>query len=69
MARLSAFPVRAGRPFARGAHLDRLERSCAALRLPCPRAELEADIDVLLARAPGGDVVVRVILTGSSLRG
>jgi branched-chain amino acid aminotransferase len=58
-----AFPVRDGRPFARVAHLDRLEHSCAALALPYPRAEIEADIDLLLSRAPGGDAVVRVVLT------
>jgi branched-chain amino acid aminotransferase len=58
-----AFPVRDGRPFARSAHLDRLERSCAALELPCPRAEIESDIELLLTRAPGGDAAVRVVLT------
>jgi branched-chain amino acid aminotransferase len=63
-----AFLVRDGRPFARTAHLDRLERSCEALMLPCPRAELETDIDALLARAPSGDVVVRVILTRGGRR-
>jgi D-alanine transaminase len=34
-----AFPVRDGRPFAGAAHLDRLERSCEALMLPCPRTQ------------------------------
>jgi branched-chain amino acid aminotransferase len=63
-----AFPVRDRRPFARCAHLDRLERSCEALMLPCPRAQLENDIDVLLAHAPGGDAVVRVILTRGGRR-
>jgi branched-chain amino acid aminotransferase len=63
-----AFPVRDGRPFARSAHLDRLERSCAAVMLPCPRAQLEADIDVLLAEAPRGEAVVRVILTRGGRR-
>jgi branched-chain amino acid aminotransferase len=63
-----AFPVRDGRPFARAAHLDRLERSCESLRLPCPRAQLETDIDILLARAPHGDAVVRVILTRGGRR-
>jgi branched-chain amino acid aminotransferase len=58
-----AFPVRDGRPFARSAHLDRLERSCRALDLECPRAEIESDIDLLLTRAPGGDAAVRVVLT------
>jgi branched-chain amino acid aminotransferase len=58
-----AFPVVDGRPFARAAHLDRLERSCAALDLPCPRGLIESDIDLLLARAPEGYAVVRVVLT------
>jgi branched-chain amino acid aminotransferase len=58
-----AFLVRDGRPFARRAHLDRLERSCEALRLPCDRAAVDADVDLLLTAAPPGDVVVRVILT------
>ncbi len=58
-----AFPVRDGRPFARSAHLDRLERSCQALVLDCPRAEIESDIDLLLSEARGGDAAVRVILT------
>jgi branched-chain amino acid aminotransferase len=63
-----AFPVRDGRSFARSAHLDRLERSCDALMLPCPRAQVEADIDLLLTRAPEGDAVVRVILTRGGRR-
>ena len=63
-----AFPMRDGRPFARSAHLDRLERSCAALMLPCPRPQLEADIDILLAQAPPGDAVVRVVLTRGGRR-
>jgi branched-chain amino acid aminotransferase len=58
-----AFPVRDGRPFARAAHLDRLERSCQALSLSCPRARLESDIDLLLGQAPAGDAAVRVVLT------
>ena len=58
-----AFPVKDGRPFARSAHLDRLERSCAALMLPCPRDQIETDIDLLLTRAPDGYLVVRVVLT------
>jgi branched-chain amino acid aminotransferase len=58
-----AFPVRDGRPFARSAHLDRLERSCQMLMLECPRAEIESDIDLLLGEARGGDAAVRVVLT------
>jgi branched-chain amino acid aminotransferase len=58
-----AFPVVDGRPFARSAHLDRLERSCAALDLPCPRDLIESDIDLLLTSAGDGYMVIRVILT------
>jgi branched-chain amino acid aminotransferase len=58
-----AFPVRDGRPFARSAHLDRLQRSCEMLVLECPRAEIESDIDLLLSEARGGDAAVRVVLT------
>jgi branched-chain amino acid aminotransferase len=58
-----AFPVLDGRPFARAAHLDRLERSCAALDLPCPREQIETDIDLLLTRAGEGYLALRVVLT------
>jgi branched-chain amino acid aminotransferase len=58
-----AFPVIDGRPFARAAHLDRLERSCAALDLPCPREQIEADIDLLLTRTGDGYMAIRVLLT------
>jgi branched-chain amino acid aminotransferase len=58
-----AFPVLDGRPFARAAHLDRLERSCAALDLPCPREQIEVDIDLLLTRAGDGYLAIRVVLT------
>jgi branched-chain amino acid aminotransferase len=58
-----AFPVVDGRPFARAAHLDRLERSCAALDLRCPRDLIESDIDLLLTRSTSGYAVVRVVLT------
>lgn len=58
-----AFPIKDGRTFARAAHLDRLERSCLSLALPCPRADIEADIDLLLRQAPEGYAVIRVVLT------
>ncbi len=63
-----AFPVRDGRPFARSAHLDRLERSCRALVLDCPRDLVEADIDLLLGEAGPGYLVVRTILTRGGRR-
>jgi len=58
-----AFPVVDGRPFARAAHLDRLEQSCAALDLPCPREQIEADIDLLLTQTGDGYMAIRVLLT------
>ena len=63
-----AFLVRDRRPFGRDAHLDRLQRSCAALRLPFERGQLDSDIDLLLSTAPAGDVVVRVIVTRGGRR-
>ena len=63
-----AFPVVDGRPFARAAHLDRLERSCRALALDCPREQIESDIDLLLRQAPDGYTVVRVVLTRGGRR-
>jgi branched-chain amino acid aminotransferase len=63
-----AFAVVDGRPFAMAAHLDRLQRSCRALALPCPRAQIESDVERLLARAPSGYAVVRVVLTRGGRR-
>lgn len=63
-----AFPVRDGRPFARAAHLDRLERSCRALQLDCPRELIDADINLLLGEAGPGYLVVRTILTRGGRR-
>jgi branched-chain amino acid aminotransferase len=63
-----AFPVLDGRPFARAAHLDRLERSCAALDLPCPREQIEADIDLLLTRTGDGYMAIRLVLTRGGRR-
>src|SRR5260370_24758130 len=40
----------AGRPFALAEHLDRLERSAAAIELPVEREALEAAISALLAQ-------------------
>jgi branched-chain amino acid aminotransferase len=58
-----AFRLYAGRPFAMNAHLDRLERSCAALGIDCPRALVERDIAALLDAAVGRDAILRYILT------
>jgi branched-chain amino acid aminotransferase len=58
----------AGRAFTLAEHLDRLERTCALLRLPCPRAELEDDIAGLLAWAGPVSVDLRVVLTRGGRR-
>lgn len=57
-----------GRPFALGDHLDRLERSSAAIRLEFDRAALEREIDALLAEAGGPDGQLRLIVTRGGRR-
>jgi branched-chain amino acid aminotransferase len=57
-----------GRPFALGDHLDRLERSAAAIRLEFDRATLEREIDALLAKAGEPDGQLRLIVTRGGRR-
>jgi branched-chain amino acid aminotransferase len=61
-----------GRPFALTAHLDRLERSAANLRLGAgvPRSELEAEAGELLAARGGAefDGCLRLVLTRGGRR-
>jgi branched-chain amino acid aminotransferase len=57
-----------GRPFALGEHLDRLERSSAAIRLEFDRAALEKEIDALLIEAGGPDGQLRLIVTRGGRR-
>jgi branched-chain amino acid aminotransferase len=57
-----------GRPFALGDHLDRLERSSAAIQLEFDRAALEREIDALLAAAGGPDGQLRLIVTRGGRR-
>ena len=64
--------VYGGRPYALGAHLDRMNGSAAALRLEgeFPRGELESDVASLL-EARGGerfDGCLRLVLTRGSRR-
>jgi branched-chain amino acid aminotransferase len=54
-----------GWPFALRDHLDRLERSAGALRLPFHRRALEREIDALLTGTGGPDGQLRLIVTGS----
>ena len=58
----------AGRPYALGAHLDRLERSGATIDLPVPRAELETEIAALLQRNGDADAQLRLLVTRGGLR-
>jgi len=58
----------AGRAFTLGEHLDRLERTCAALRLPCPRELLEAELAALLAWVGSVFADVRLVLTRGGRR-
>ena len=58
-----------GRPFALGEHLDRLERSAAAIELPVERAALEREIDALLAELRRRDEAqLRIVLTRGGRR-
>ena len=57
-----------GRPFALGDHLDRLQRSAAAIELSFDRATLEREIEALLAEAGGPDGQLRLIVTRGGRR-
>ncbi len=54
-----------GRPFEPGRHFRRLRRSAARLGfdVPAADAQLLAQVDALLARAPGGESYIRIIVT------
>jgi branched-chain amino acid aminotransferase len=58
----------AGKPFALGDHLDRLQRSATAIQLEFDRAALEREIDALLAEAGGPDGQLRLIVTRGGRR-
>src|SRR5215210_5595081 len=57
-----------GTPFALGEHLDRLERSAAAIELPVDRAALEREVEPLLERFGGADGQLRIVLTRGGRR-
>lgn len=57
-----------GRLFALGDHLDRLERSSAAIELEFDRAALKREIDALLAHLGDADGQLRVIVTRGGRR-
>ncbi|MEX2449128.1 MAG: aminotransferase class IV [Solirubrobacterales bacterium] len=57
-----------GWPFALADHLDRLQRSAAAIELEFDRAALEREIDALLAAAGSPDGQLRLIVTRGGRR-
>jgi len=57
-----------GRPFALGDHLDRLQRSSAAIELEFDRVALEREIEALLDTAGGPDGQLRLIVTRGGRR-
>ena len=57
-----------GRPFAPAAHLARLDRTCAGLRLPYDEEALQAEIGALLDAAGPVDALLRVVLTRGGRR-
>jgi branched-chain amino acid aminotransferase len=57
-----------GRPFALGDHVDRLERSAAAIQLEFDRGALDGEIGALLAEAGEVDGQLRLIVTRGGRR-
>jgi branched-chain amino acid aminotransferase len=58
----------AGRPFALAEHLDRIERSAAAIELPVERGALEREIDALLEEFGEANAQLRIVLTRGGRR-
>jgi branched-chain amino acid aminotransferase len=58
----------AGRPFALGEHLDRLERSAAAIELPIERGLFESEISALLAEFGEHEAQLRLVVTRGGRR-
>jgi branched-chain amino acid aminotransferase len=57
-----------GKPFSLAAHLDRLERSAAAIELPVDRAAIERELGGLLTAHGTGDAQLRLVLTRGGRR-
>jgi len=57
-----------GHPFTLGDHLDRLERTCATIRLEWDRAAVERDVVALVAALPGESFDLRIVLTRGGRR-
>src|SRR5262245_4788224 len=57
-----------GTPFAMEEHLDRLERSAAAIELPVDRPRLEEEVDALLAEFGDHEAQLRLVVTRGGRR-
>jgi branched-chain amino acid aminotransferase len=57
-----------GRPFAFGEHLDRLERSAAAIELPIDRSVFEEEISALLTEFGEHEAQLRLVVTRGGRR-
>lgn len=57
-----------GRPFALGEHLDRLERSAAAIELPVDHTSVQSEIEALLEAFGGHDGQLRIVVTRGGRR-
>ncbi|HSF01382.1 MAG TPA: aminotransferase class IV [Solirubrobacterales bacterium] len=57
-----------GHPFALREHLDRLERSAAAIELPVERSLIESELEALLAEFGTDDGQLRLVLTRGGRR-
>jgi branched-chain amino acid aminotransferase len=57
-----------GHPFALTDHLDRLERSAAAIELPVDRPAIERELDALMERFGNGDAQLRIVITRGGRR-
>jgi len=58
----------AGSPFALGEHIDRLQRSAAAIELEFDRAALQREIDALLAESGEAEGQLRLVVTRGGRR-
>ena len=58
----------AGRPYALGEHLDRLERSAAAIELPIERPVFEEEISALLTEFGAHEAQLRLVATRGGRR-
>jgi branched-chain amino acid aminotransferase len=57
-----------GKPFALAEHLDRLERSAAAIELPVDRPAVEREVSALLEAFGEDDAALRIVLTRGGRR-